>query len=653
MKSKKNNLYYAIKKLDKHKDLYFIKNFYRETEIMFSLKHENIVKFYGYFEDKENITKYRKIYHEKLCIVDDNCDKEYIPKGSLNDYLIKLKDKLKTTPIRQSFIIKIFKQLLKVLIYLFDKSVMHRDIKPDNILLDENSNVKVTDFGISALYKDKNPENEDKPVILFGEFSQNGRYDFISPEIEKGQRHDYGTDIFSLGLTMLCLISTKNPIEMLPVGGDQKYLRKINTNLINPSYNKLLVELVLLMINEDPGERPDAKIAYNNLLEIENIIYCDKNKSNINLTENKLPISTNSQNKENQISKNINNYPFKKNNGDEKNLKINTFQSVQKSIISKNSQNKIFINTSLIRVLQLLCRCIKENIKSKIEGYIPNSLAIDLFNIMEITAQKIANQINKGKFIQNIINFRKKISSNSELFKEETEISPKLVFDELFRIVKEDFKYNNIIWNCNLLNRVVESIYLPKVSFPHIYEKIEIIKNEYKNPFFDYFYYISIGFTQCPNCNISFQPIAHCYYFIPLPAKIKDKISNLILNYFNNPKKVELKCDKCSNNKIVTYKFFTTPKYLLIFIDGIEKKEKILDEYIDLSPFCYTNIGPKKYYLYGFIRKSSNNNEYKSLIKNENENNWIFFSGIDDIAKTGINYNLFYLPNIVIYKGIE
>ena len=37
---------------------------------------------------------------------------------------------------------------------------MHRDIKPDNILLDENSNIKFTDFGLSALYKDKNPENE-------------------------------------------------------------------------------------------------------------------------------------------------------------------------------------------------------------------------------------------------------------------------------------------------------------------------------------------------------------------------------------------------------------------------------------------------------------------------------------------------------------
>ena len=104
---------------------------------------------------------------------------------------------------------------------------------------------------------------------------------------------------------------------------------------------------------------------------------------------------------------------------------------------------------------------------------------------------------------------------------------------------------------------------------------------------------------------------------------------------------------------MVKYRFFTTPKYLLIFLDGNEKKEKILDEYIDLSPFCYTNKGPKKYYLYGFIKHSSTSGEYKSIIKNEKEKNWIFFSGIDDIAKTGFNYNLYYLPNLAVYKGLD
>ena len=608
MKSKKNNLYYAIKKLDKFK-IQSIKNFHRETEIMFNLDHENIIKFYGYFEDIENITKYRDIYRNRKNFNNEKEDRiiyclvlEYAPRGSLNDFLIKNRQYLKTIRISETFIIQIFKQLLKVLVYLFQKSVLHRDIKPDNILFDRNNNVKVGDFGLAVLYEDKNPEHINKDKRLFGEFTCVGPLDFISPEVRRGVQYDYQCDIFSVGLTMLCLISKGNPIKMSIDENTKEYIRNIDTSLINSTYNKLLIDLVLLMINDDPLMRPKAEKAYDNLIQIEKM----KNGKN-------LPIEK------------LKNHDVNYNNN----------------------------NTSLIRVIQLFCRCIKENIKSKIQGYITDSLSLDLFNIMEITTQKIANQIDKKRFNQSIINFRKKISSKSVILKEDKEISPKLILDELFRITKEDFKINNIIWKSNILNGIVESNALPRISFPHIYEKIELIKKEYKNPFFDYFYYISIELTNCPNCNITFQPKAHCFYFIPLPAKIKGKISNLIINYFNIPKKVEVKCDKCSNNKMVKYRFFTTPKYLLIFLDGNEKKEKILDEYIDLSPFCYTNKGPKKYYLYGFIKHSSTSGEYKSIIKNEKEKNWIFFSGIDDIAKTGFNYNLYYLPNLAVYKGLD
>ena len=695
MKSKKNNLYYAIKKLDIYK-IENIKNFHRETEIMFSLNHENIIKFYGYFEDKENIAKYKEIYRDKENIEKGNYDRkiyclvlEYAPNGSLNDYLIRNREYSKIKgiykPIEESFIIKIFKQLLNAFIYLFSKSIMHRDIKPDNILFDINNNVKITDFGLSALYRDENPENINKPNYLFGDSSRVGRYDFISPEIEKGIKYDFESDIFSLGLTMLCLISKENPIKMYVHKVSHKQVRKIDIKVINPNYNNLLKDLILSMIKDDPKARPTVKEAFNKLIQIEN--YCKNNNQNYtkfnsdknihrNYTYQNFSNISNMMNLQSknpsQISQNTNNFPYQRMQSDKiqnynKNLNYpetptdfmsKKYQSDEISFISdlssNNSQYKIFKNTSLIRILQFLCRCIKENLKSIIESYIKNSLSLDLFNILEITKSKIANAIDTEKFSQSITNFRISMSSKSALFKGEEEINPKFIFDELFKVVKEDFIINNlnIIWNSDFLNEVVESQFLPKIYFPHIYEKIEKIKNENKNPFFDIFYYISIELTVCPRCNLTIQTNAHSFYFIPLPAKFKDKISNLIINYFNNPKKVELKCNKCLNNAMTSYKFYSTPKYLLIFFEGNEKKEKLLDECIDLSPFCYTNIGPKKYFLYGFIRKS-NNNEYKSIIKNENENNWIYFSGIDDIAKGGFSYNQCYFPIIAVYKGLD
>lgn len=62
MKSKKNNQIYTIKKINKNSSKFKFKDFERETEIMLSLDHENIIKLYGYFEDKENLKKNIKKY---------------------------------------------------------------------------------------------------------------------------------------------------------------------------------------------------------------------------------------------------------------------------------------------------------------------------------------------------------------------------------------------------------------------------------------------------------------------------------------------------------------------------------------------------------------------------------------------------------------
>jgi hypothetical protein len=61
MKSKKNNSIYAIKKLNINYEEFTSKNFYREIEIMINLKHDNIIRLYGFFEDIEKINKYNEI----------------------------------------------------------------------------------------------------------------------------------------------------------------------------------------------------------------------------------------------------------------------------------------------------------------------------------------------------------------------------------------------------------------------------------------------------------------------------------------------------------------------------------------------------------------------------------------------------------------
>ena len=279
MKSKLNNKIYAIKKLLVKKDV--SKDFVRETTFMLESNNENIVKLYGYFQGMEKIGKLKYIYKndKKRLFQNETEDKKMyflvldcMSNGSLDEYIKNCRKEKKK--VEQSFIIKILKQLLSGLAYLHGNKIMHRDVKLDNLLLDENNNVKISDFGISAIHRDNVDEDEQQNSTLVSNFTRVGRIDFVAPEILKGEQFDYKVDIFSLGLTMLCLISRNHPIQLTGV------MRKIINNDIDESfYDVYLVNLIKRMILENPVLRPNAAEA---LEELNNIELYIKNPTDIN-----------------------------------------------------------------------------------------------------------------------------------------------------------------------------------------------------------------------------------------------------------------------------------------------------------------------------------------------------------------------------------
>ena len=125
----KDNKYYAVKKLDKNSKVFQKIDFKRETQISIKLNHENLVRFYGYFEDKEKIEKFKEIkreqimksnnkYKENLELIEKEKEdkdiycliREFTQNGSLEDFINKYKTDCLTkgdfVPLDQDIVIK-------------------------------------------------------------------------------------------------------------------------------------------------------------------------------------------------------------------------------------------------------------------------------------------------------------------------------------------------------------------------------------------------------------------------------------------------------------------------------------------------------------------------------------------------------------------
>ncbi|KAF3439639.1 hypothetical protein FNV43_RR17917 [Rhamnella rubrinervis] len=113
---------------------------------------------------------------------------EYMDGGSLADFL----KKVRTIP--EPYLAAISKQVLRGLLYLHhEKHIIHRDLKPSNLLINHRGEVKITDFGVSAIMESTSGQAN---TFL-------GTYNYMSPERIIGGQYGYKSDIWSLGLVLL------------------------------------------------------------------------------------------------------------------------------------------------------------------------------------------------------------------------------------------------------------------------------------------------------------------------------------------------------------------------------------------------------------------------------------------------------------------
>lgn len=123
---------------------------------------------------------------------------EYI-KGKTLKEIIKENDRL--SPLRT---LEISVQIANALQYAHENNIIHRDIKPDNIIIDDNNIVKLMDFGIAKVSDSATITNSNGII---------GSVHYFSPEQAKGKFVDHRTDIYALGIVMYEMITGQVPFK--------------------------------------------------------------------------------------------------------------------------------------------------------------------------------------------------------------------------------------------------------------------------------------------------------------------------------------------------------------------------------------------------------------------------------------------------------
>ncbi|XP_028767764.1 cysteine-rich receptor-like protein kinase 25 [Neltuma alba] len=236
----------AVKKLSS-KSKQGVVEFKNEISLIANLQHRNLVALIGFCLEED----------EKMLIY------EYVPNKSLDYFLFDTNPKRRILNWSERY--KIIGDIARGVLYLHEYSrlkVIHRDLKPSNVLLDDNMNPKISDFGLARIVATNQNQEITNRIV--------GTYGYMSPEYAMYGRFSEKLDIYSFGVIILQIISAKriarSPISKIfedllsQVRWRNHTPLEIMESTLKETYSHTevikCIQIGLLCVQEDPDDRP-------------------------------------------------------------------------------------------------------------------------------------------------------------------------------------------------------------------------------------------------------------------------------------------------------------------------------------------------------------------------------------------------------------
>ena len=224
------NRFVAIKILKPEfiRDPKFVDSFRRESQAAAGLSHPNVVSVF-------DVGKEGNIYYIVM---------EMMEGDTLSDVIRR------EAPLSEKRVIEITRQIAAGLSAAHKKNIIHRDVKPHNVIFSDDGVAKITDFGIAKAVNNGTIVNTNTTVL--------GSVHYLSPEQARGGFVDAKSDIYSLGIVMYEMLTGKVPFDgenavsvaMMHING-----KVPAPSLENPAVSPLMDAVVLKATARQPGDR--------------------------------------------------------------------------------------------------------------------------------------------------------------------------------------------------------------------------------------------------------------------------------------------------------------------------------------------------------------------------------------------------------------